>query len=92
MREEVTVVLTANDFAALWPLTENRRVLKTRYRIRHGDLTIEIDIFHGKREGLVVAEVEFDDEERCRNFVPPSWLGDDVTQDPTYKNTTLASC
>ena len=38
----------------------------------------------------MVAEVEFDDEARCRAFLPPPWLGDEVTLDPAYKNTVLA--
>jgi CYTH domain-containing protein len=89
-REEVTVALTADDFAALWPLTEGRRVQKTRYFVPHGDLTVEIDLFCGRQDGIVMAEVEFADEERCLNFVPPEWLGEEVTSNPAYKNTTLA--
>ena len=89
-RDEVTIALTASDFAVLWPLTEGRRLHKTRHRVPHEGLTIEVDVYHGRREGIVVAEVEFDNEERCRDFVPPAWLGKDVTLEPAYKNTTLA--
>jgi adenylate cyclase len=89
-RDEVTIPLTAGDFAVLWPLTGGRRLHKTRHRVPHGGLTIEIDVFHGKQEGLVVAEVEFADEQGCRDFIPPAWLGDEVTHDSAYKNTTLA--
>lgn len=89
-RDEVTIVLSASDFAVLWPLTEGRRLHKMRYRVPYEGLTIEIDVYRGHKEGIVVAEVEFEDEERCRDFVPPDWLGVEVTLDPAYKNTTLA--
>lgn len=89
-RDEETIALTAGEFALFWPLTEGRRVHKTRYRVPHGPLTIEIDIFNGHLEGLVVAEIEFSDEEGCADFTPPAWLGEEVTHDPAYRNTTLA--
>ena len=91
VREEREVALTATQFATLWPATEGKRLVKTRYDIPLGERIVEIDIYSGKHEGLVVAEVEFDDEESAINFQPPDWLGDDVTGDPRYSNQLLAS-
>lgn len=91
VREEREVELLAEQFSALWPATEGKRVLKTRYEIPLGDLVVEIDVYGGRHEGLVVAEVEFDDEESATRFQPPEWLGDDVTGDPRYSNQLLAS-
>ena len=91
VREEREVELTAEQFNALWPATEGKRLLKTRYEIPLRERTVEIDIYHDRHEGLVVAEVEFDDEENAKNFQPPDWLGDDVTGDPRYSNQLLAS-
>ena len=91
VREEREVEITAPQFHALWPATEGKRLLKTRYEIPFGDRVIEIDVYHDRHEGLVVAEVEFDDEESAKNFQPPDWLGDDVTGDPRYSNQLLAS-
>jgi CYTH domain-containing protein len=91
VREEREVELTAEQFAALWPATEGKRLLKTRYDIPLGDLVVEIDVYGGRHEGLVVAEVEFDDEESARKFQQPDWLGADVTGDPRYSNQLLAS-
>jgi CYTH domain-containing protein len=90
VREEVTIALSAADFAALWPLTEGRRIHKTRCHIPLDELTVEIDVFHGLHEGLVIAEVDFPDEASCRAFVPPEWFGEEVTENPAYKNTVLA--
>ena len=91
VREEREVELSAGQFDTLWPATEGKRLVKTRYEIPHGDLVVEIDVYHEKHEGLVVAEVEFDDEDRAGNFHPPDWLGDDVSGDPRYSNQLLAS-
>ena len=91
VREEREVELTVAQFDALWPATEGKRLVKTRYEIPLGDRVVEIDVYHDRHEGLVVAEVEFDDEESARNFQPPDWLGADVTGDPRYSNQLLAS-
>jgi adenylate cyclase len=91
VREEREVELSADQFDTLWPATEGKRLLKTRYEIPLGDRVVEIDVYHERHEGLIVAEVEFDEEAAARNFEPPDWLGDDVTGDPRYSNQLLAS-
>jgi adenylate cyclase len=91
VREEREVELTAGQFEALWPATEGKRLEKTRYEVPFGDRVVEIDLYHERHEGLVVAEVEFDEEEAAKNFQPPDWLGDDVTGNPRYSNQLLAS-
>ena len=65
--------------------------MKTRSEIPLGRRVVEIDVYHDRHEGLIVAEVEFDDAEAAKNFQPPDWLGDDVTGDPRYSNQLLAS-
>ena len=89
-REEREVELTREQFERLWPGTEGKRLTKTRYDVPMGNLTIEIDIYSGRHSGIVVAEVEFDDESAAQEFQPPRWLGDDVTHDPRYSNQLLA--
>ena len=91
VREEREVKLTAEQFETLWPATAGKRLVKTRYEIPLGERTVEIDVYHERHEGLVVAEVEFDEEQAAKNFQPPDWLGDDVTGDPRYSNQLLAS-
>ena len=91
VREEREVELTTEQFSTLWPATESKRLEKTRYEIPFGDRIVEIDVYGGRHKDLVVAEVEFDDEEEAKNFQPPEWLGDDVTGDPRYSNQLLAS-
>lgn len=91
VREEREIELAAKQFDALWPATEGKRLAKTRYEIPFGERVIEIDVYHERHEGLVVAEVEFDTEDAAKNFRPPPWLGDDVTGNPRYSNQLLAS-
>lgn len=47
----------------------------------------EIDVFHAENEGLVVAELELSSE--SESFVPPPWLGAEVSHDPRYFNASL---
>ena len=61
---------------------------KTRYLIEYEGHTWEVDEFHGNNEGLVLAEIELDDENET--FAKPSWLGKEVTGDPAYLNCNLA--
>ena len=89
-REEREIRLTAEQFEALWPATAGRRLTKIRYDLLRGKRMIEIDVYRGVHEGLVVAEVEFPDEESCAEFEAPDWFGAEVTGDQRYSNLKLA--
>jgi adenylate cyclase len=89
-RGEAEVEISAEQFEALWPLTEGRRLRKRRHVLPHDGLEIEVDVYQGGLEGLIVAEIEFDSEEQARGFEPPDWLGDDVTGDERFLNENLA--
>lgn len=89
-REEREVRLSAEQFDALWPATEGRRLTKIRYDVPWKECTIEIDIYTGRHDGVVVAEVEFPDEKNCAEFVPPDWIGEDVTGKSRYSNVVMA--
>jgi adenylate cyclase len=90
-REEAEIEIDGERFEELWPLTEGRRLHKRRHVLPQGELEIEVDVYAGDLDGLVVAEIEFGSEEEARAFVPPDWLGEDVTGDPRYLNVTLAT-
>lgn len=89
-REEREVKVSPKQFATLWPGTEGRRLRKVRYEIPWEGLLIEVDIYRGRHEGLVVAEVEFPDTGSCRRFEPPWWFGREVTGEKRYSNVRLA--
>ena len=89
-REEREIRLSRAQFNVLWPATAGARLTKTRYDVPWKKSTVEIDIYHGSNEGLIVAEVEFPDEKSCRNFQPPDWFGEEVTSASRYSNPRLA--
>ena len=90
-RTEVELEIDAQRFDALWPLTEGRRVTKTRHLIPlDGDVTVELDVYSGAHDGLLTAEIEFPSVEASEAFEPPAWLGREVTGDGDYANQALA--
>ncbi len=93
VRVEEEIALQTRQAEALWELTEGRRVQKSRRRVRLADtdLSVEVDEYAGALDGLVVAEVEFPDEETARGFEPPAWFGRELTDDWRYANRSLAS-
>jgi adenylate cyclase len=93
VRRELEVEISAEQFEALWPGTEGRRLEKTRRVVEldgPGDLRVELDEYAGALAGLRVAEVEFPDEETARAFRPPAWFADEVTDREGYRNRSLA--
>lgn len=90
-RGEQEIELTAEQFDALWPLTESRRVRKRRYLREAEQGKFEIDVYEGDLEGMVVAEMEFVSERASESFEPPAWLGGEVTGDDRYANRSLAA-
>jgi adenylate cyclase len=91
VRSEVERGIDADAFDGLWPLTDGRRVVKTRYDLAlDGGLKAEVDVYEGPLDGLLTAEVEFPDEAAAGAFEAPAWLGRDVTGDSRYANRSLA--
>lgn len=69
--------------------SEGPLIEKMRYFVKRGDHTWEIDVFEGDNVGLVVAEIELQDEHEA--FERPAWLGDEVSDDPRYYNVCLVT-
>ncbi len=90
-RTEAEIEISAEDFGELWPLTEGRRVHKTRHYIPDQAGEIELDVYRGSLEGLITAEVEFDSEQLSESFEAPEWIGAEVTGEPGYANRSLAT-
>jgi adenylate cyclase len=90
VREEVEIPLSGEQFDALWPLTESRRLEKVRHLVPLDDLTAEVDVFDAPLDGLTLAEIEFASETESRGFEAPKWLGEEVTGDQRYANQDLA--
>jgi adenylate cyclase len=63
------------------------RIEKWRHKIMIDGLLWEVDEFLGANAGLVVAEVELLSE--MQEFIKPTWLGQEVSNDHRYANSSL---
>jgi adenylate cyclase len=88
MRNEWEFSIPVKDAEDMMELCLPGIIIKTRYLVPHGIHRYEVDVFHGKNEGIVVAELELPDENEI--FEIPGWLGKEVTGDPAYYNSNLA--
>lgn len=91
VNNEAEFPLTETAYRHLRQKADGKLITKTRYRLPYGKYIIELDVFHGEREGFLLAEVEFDTVEESRSFSPPPWFGEDVSGDERYTNSYLAS-
>lgn len=92
-REEYNLPLDEEAYLHLRTKIDGRLIRKKRYMIPlDGQLTIELDVFEDDLAPLVLAEVEFPDEESAGHFSPPDWFGEDVTFSGKYHNSYLSGC
>lgn len=91
IREEYNLPLTKEAYGHLLAKADGNIITKTRYEIPEKEnLTIELDVFEGKFDGLLLAEVEFASEEEALCYIPPEWFGEDVSNSTKYHNSTLS--
>lgn len=93
-REEYNLPLTADAYEHLIRKSDGIVIRKRRYVIPIPDernLKIELDLFEGVYDGLIIAEVEFPDLEAVQAYQPEDWFLEDVTNDPRYHNSFLSS-
>lgn len=64
-----------------------KSLYKDRYTLLHDGKTWEIDVFHQALEGLIVAEVELNDE--TETVALPEWVLAEVSDDHRYFNVFL---
>ncbi|MEY8849576.1 CYTH domain-containing protein [Psychroserpens sp. XS_ASV72] len=76
------------DAESLLQLCEKGVIDKIRYYIRVGDHIFEVDEFLSDNQGLIVAEIELQDE--TEDFIKPEWLGREVTGEVKYYNAELS--
>lgn len=80
--------IALHEAEALLKLCEKGAIDKTRYLIKKGNHTFEVDIFEGENKGLIVAEIELSDANET--FEKPNWLSEEVTGDEKYYNAYLS--
>ena len=79
--------IPAEEVRELLKICEPGVIDKTRYQVKAGPHTFEVDEFYGENQGLIVAEVELGAENET--FEKPEWLGEEVTGDVKYYNSML---
>ena len=73
----------------LMKLCQGTIIDKTRWIVpaKEEELKWEVDEFHGKHDGLVVAEIELASEDQI--VALPTFIGKEVTDDPQYYNANM---
>ena len=89
-RQEQEQEIDSELFAMLWPLTVGKRVEKTRYVIDQSGYGLELDLFRGALEPLILLEIEFATVAGSHDFVPPDFVVREVTRDRAFSNAMLA--
>jgi adenylate cyclase len=88
-RAEFEYAVPVADAEQLLALCDGPLVVKLRRVIEHAGSTWEVDEFLEDNAGLVVAEIELAADDAP--FERPDWLGDEVTHDARYFNSSLAT-
>jgi len=88
VRPEYEYEIPKNHAEDLLKMCPDFPVEKIRYKEKKGDLVWEIDVFKGENEGLIMAEVELEDENQ--NIDLPGWIGEEVSSDSRYYNAWLS--
>ena len=79
--------IPVDEVRELLKICEPGVIDKTRYLVKNGDFTFEVDEFYGDNDGLTVAEIELPYEQA--QFNRPAWLGEEVTGDVRFYNSML---
>ena len=85
--EKTRYLLPMDETGALLPAVSDPEELS---RLHEKGRLVELDVFQGALSPLVMAEVEFPTEEAAKTFSVPSWLGEDVTEDPSFHNSVMS--
>ncbi len=86
-RYEFEQEIPLDDARKLMTLCEPGVIDKTRWLVRSGEHTFEVDEFHGDNAPLVMAEVEL--KTRSEEPKMPHFIGKEVTGDRRYYNSQL---
>ncbi len=86
-RNEWETEIPVRDAREMMQICIPGKVVKTRYIVPFKEHKFEVDEFHDKNEGLVIAELELASEPEL--FESPEWLGEEVTGRPEYYSANL---
>ena len=87
-RTEYEYEIPKADAQVLLTMCLSEPIEKTRYLERVDNAVWEIDVFEGVNKGLILAEIELENE--SQNFTLPGWAGEEVSTDRRYFNSFLS--
>lgn len=87
-RDEFEYAIPRADADWLMAARQGGVIEKVRHAIAFDGRTWTVDEFGGDHAGLVLAECEL--EAADAELALPDWIGDEVTNDPAYRNSALA--
>ncbi len=94
VRHEIEVEVDDEQFRDAWAISPGSQLKKIRVEymagLQGGHRVVLVDTFQEHLAGLVLAEVEFAEQQASDMFEPPGFLGLEVTDDPRFKNANLA--
>ncbi len=89
--EEYNLPLTKEAYLHLRNKVDGNIITKKRYLLPlDNSLTVELDVFEGKFDGLILAEIEFPDIDTANAFEPLDWFTTEVTYDTAYFNSVMS--
>ncbi len=88
-RPEFEYEIPVGDAQEMLKMAISNPVEKIRYEMMHEGFLWEVDVFSGKNEGLILAEIELESENQA--FPLPDWLLDEVSGDRRYYNSYLST-
>lgn len=87
-RAEFEYAISPDEARQMLVLCDGPLIEKIRRKFPFHGLVWEIDEFLGANAGLVVAEVEL--QSAAQVFDKPVWIGQEVSDDPRYFNSSLS--
>ena len=87
VRSEFEYEIPLADAEELLKLCGDNVLQKVRYKVDYCGKIFEVDIFSGRQQGLILAEVELNSA--TENISLPDWLGEEVSDNPKYFNSNL---
>ena len=87
VRKEFEYEIPVADAEEILKLCAPNVLQKVRYKVEYAGKIFEVDIFSGRHQGLILAEVELNSPTEIVDL--PEWIGEEVSDNPKYFNSNL---
>jgi CYTH domain-containing protein len=89
-RRDIEFNLSRDEYNELSQKISGTIIHKARYRFVYDGVSVRLDVFFGHLDGLIFAEVLFDNDAEAEAFMPLHWFGEEITEDRRYRNAMLS--